>query len=458
MNKISADHLGRTAYVYVRQSTMAQVQHNHESQRRQYSLRERARLLGWQDVTVVDDDLGRSGSGVARPGFDRLLTAVGRGEVGAVFAIEASRLARNGRDWHTLLEFCAIVGTLIIDEDGIYDPRSSNDQMVLGLKGTFSVMESSAIRQRAFQAKLEKAARGELFGLIAVGYVLDMDDRLVKDPNERTREAVGLVFSKFRELGSVRQVALWLRRENVCLPKLTTGGPRRSVEWMLPTYSGLLNMLANPVYAGTYAYGRNGREIKLEDGRRRVRNGVRLPREKWRVLLHDRHEGYIDWAEFERNQRVIARGRPPRAPSVPGRHCCQACCDAVIVDASSRSVTAAINQGRNTIADGRSRRTTPAKSAEPSAANPLTAPSARRFCGSWRHSGSRRPWLRSKADRIATRIYDDKPSWRSKQLVMRRGWRTDSTMPSIPTTDWWRENWSGAGTNDWRQSNAWRRN
>ena len=200
MNKISADHLGRVAYVYVRQSTMAQVQHNHESQRRKYSLRERARLLGWQDVTVVDDDLGRSGSGVARPGFDRLLTAVGRGEVGAVFAIEASRLARNGRDWHTLLEFCAIVGTLIIDEDGIYDPRSSNDQMVLGLKGTFSVMESFAIRQRAFQAKLEKAARGELFGLIAVGYVLDMDDRLVKDPNERTREAVGLVFSKFREL------------------------------------------------------------------------------------------------------------------------------------------------------------------------------------------------------------------------------------------------------------------
>ena len=216
MDKISPEHLARAAYVYVRQSTMAQVQHNHESQRRQYGLRERARLLGWQEVTVVDDDLGRSGGGIARPGFDRLLTAVSRGEVGAVFAIEASRLARNGRDWHTLLEFCAIVDTLIIDEDGIYDPRSSNDQMMLGLKGTFSVMESSAIRQRAFQAKLEKAARGELFGLIATGYVLDMDGRLAKDPNERTRSAVGLVFSKFRELGSVRQVALWLRRENIC--------------------------------------------------------------------------------------------------------------------------------------------------------------------------------------------------------------------------------------------------
>jgi excisionase family DNA binding protein len=318
MSKISTDHLDRAAYVYVRQSSMAQVQHNHESQRRQYGLRERARLLGWQDVTIVDEDLGRSGSGVARPGFDRLLTAVGRGEVGAVFAIEASRLARNGRDWHTLLEFCAIVGALIIDEDGIYDPRSSDDQLMLGLKGTFSVMESSAIRQRAFQAKLEKAARGELFGLIAVGYVLGLDGRLEKDPNQRTRDSVGLVFSKFRELGSVRQVALWLRRENVCLPKLTTGGPRRSVEWMLPTYSGLLNMLANPVYAGAYAYGRNGRETKLEDGRRRVRNGVRLPREKWRVLLHDRHEGYIDWEEFERNLCVIANNTNRNGQAVQG--------------------------------------------------------------------------------------------------------------------------------------------
>src|SRR5271166_6834404 len=324
MSKIRSFHLDRAAYVYVRQSTTAQVQHNHESQRRQYGLRERARVLGWQDVTVVDDDLGRSGSGVARPGFDRLLTAVGRGEVGAVFAIEASRLARNGRDWHTLLEFCAIVGALIIDEDGIYDPRSSDDQLMLGLKGTFSVMESSAIRQRALQAKLEKASRGELFGLIAVGYVLGLDGRLAKDPNQRTRDSVGLVFSKFRELGSVRQVALWLRRENVCLPKLTTGGPRRSVEWMLPTYSGLLSMLANPVYAGAYAYGRNGRETKLEDGRRRVRNGVRLPREKWHVLLHDRHEGDIDWDEFERNLCVIANNTNRKGQAVQGAVRCGA--------------------------------------------------------------------------------------------------------------------------------------
>lgn len=136
MSKIDTHHLDRTAYIYVRQSTMAQVQHNQESQRRQYGLRERARVLGWQDVTVIDDDLGRSGGGVARPGFDRLLTAVGRGEVGAVFAIEASRLARNGRDWHTLLEFCGLVGTIIVDEDGVYDPASPNDRLLLGMNRT----------------------------------------------------------------------------------------------------------------------------------------------------------------------------------------------------------------------------------------------------------------------------------------------------------------------------------
>src|SRR5271170_7953649 len=178
MNKISTDHLDRGAYVYVRQSSMAQVQHNHESQRRQYGLRERARLLGWQDVTIVDEDLGLSGSGVARPGFDRLLTAVGRGEVGAVFAIEASRLARNGRDWHTLLEFCAIVRCLIIDEDGVYDPVQINDRLLLGMKGTMSELELSLLRQRSQAALRLKAARGDLHTSVAVGYVRGLDDRL----------------------------------------------------------------------------------------------------------------------------------------------------------------------------------------------------------------------------------------------------------------------------------------
>lgn len=178
MNRINAEHLSRGAVVYIRQSTADQVQHNLESQRRQYALADRARELGWNEVVVIDDDLGRSGSGVHRPGFERLLAQLCQGEVGAVFCIEASRLARNGRDWHTLLEFCRLVNALLIDEDGIYDPRSANDRLLLGMKGTISEMELSTLRERC-QAGLEhKARRGALFTLVPIGFVRAEADRV----------------------------------------------------------------------------------------------------------------------------------------------------------------------------------------------------------------------------------------------------------------------------------------
>jgi DNA invertase Pin-like site-specific DNA recombinase len=161
--KITPDHLGLGAYVYVRQSTADQLVNNPESRRRQYGLAERARQLGWSDVVVIDDDLGRSGGGVTRPGFERLLAAICEGRVGAVFAVEASRLARNGRDWHTLLEFCGLVGCLLADEDGLYDPRLPNDRLLLGMKGTMSEMELSILRARSLEALRQKARRGELF-------------------------------------------------------------------------------------------------------------------------------------------------------------------------------------------------------------------------------------------------------------------------------------------------------
>ena len=170
MTEISAEHLARSAYVYVRQSTADQLVHNHESQRRQYGLADRARQLGWTSVEVVDDDLGRSGEGVSRPGFERLLAAICEGRVGAVLAIEASRLARNGRDWHTLIEFCGFVGTIIVDEDGIYDPRHPNDRLLLGMKGTMSELELSLFRQRSHEALKQKARRGALFLGVAAGY------------------------------------------------------------------------------------------------------------------------------------------------------------------------------------------------------------------------------------------------------------------------------------------------
>src|SRR3954470_12902935 len=175
MTKITPEHLARSAFIYVRQSTADQVLNHHESRRRQYALVDRARTLGWDAVEVIDDDLGRSGGGTARPGFEKLLAAICEGKVGAVVSLEASRLARNGRDWHTLLESCGLVGTLIVDEEAIYDARSPNDRLLLGMKGTMSEMELAVLRQRSVEAMRQKARRGELHLTVAVGYVKTED-------------------------------------------------------------------------------------------------------------------------------------------------------------------------------------------------------------------------------------------------------------------------------------------
>ena len=211
MSKISAEHLSRAACVYVRQSSHGQLQNNPESRRRQYALAETARALAFSEVIVIDEDLGVSGAGTRRAGFERLLALICEGRVGAVFSIEASRLARNGRDWHTLLDLCGLVGSVLVDEDGVYDPRHPNDRLLLGMKGTFSEMELSLLRQRALEAIRLKAERGELHSLVAVGYVRGPAHGLEKDPDLRVREAIALVFRKFDELHSGRQVLRWLR-------------------------------------------------------------------------------------------------------------------------------------------------------------------------------------------------------------------------------------------------------
>jgi excisionase family DNA binding protein len=306
MTKITPEHLARGAFIYVRQSTNDQVLNNHESRRRQYALVDRARALGWSAVEVIDDDLGRSGSGVARPGFERLLAAICESRVGAVVSIEASRLARNGRDWHTLLEFCGLVGTLIVDEDGVYDPRHANDRLLLGMKGTMSEMELSLLRQRSLEALKQKARRGELFLTVAVGYLKRSHDRIEKDPDRRVQEAIALVFAKFAELQTVRQVHLWMRQERLPLPAVEYGPEGRKVVWKLPVYNTLHHMLTNPIYAGAYAFGRTGSRVTIEAGRKRIVRGFRKDRSAWEVLILDHHEGYITWAEFERNQRLIS--------------------------------------------------------------------------------------------------------------------------------------------------------
>ena len=306
MSRIGPDHLSRGAVVYVRQSTTTQLRRNHESRRRQYGLADRARELGWAEPAVIDEDLGRSGGGGERPGFERLLVAICEGRVGIVLSLEASRLARNGRDWHTLLEFCGLVGCLLGDEHGVYDPRLPNDRLLLGMKGTLSEMELSTLRQRSVEALRLKASRGELFLGVAVGFVKVRRDRIAKDPDRRVQEAVGLVFRKFAEFRSVRQVHLWLRQEEVLLPSVRTADGVRRVEWKPPVYNTVRHMLTNPVYAGAYVFGRTGSRVTVENGRKRVVRGNRRRPEDWDVLIRDHHEGYVAWEDFERNQRLIA--------------------------------------------------------------------------------------------------------------------------------------------------------
>jgi DNA invertase Pin-like site-specific DNA recombinase len=318
MSKITAEHLARQAAVYIRQSTADQVANNLESQRRQYGLADRARQLGWSDVVVIDDDLGRSGGGVARPGFEKLLAAICEGRIGAVVSIEASRLARNGRDWHTLIEFCGLVGTLIVDEDGVYDPRHPNDRLLLGMKGTMSEMELSVLRQRSHEALKQKAHRGELFMTVAIGYVRVGHDRIEQDPDRRVQEAIALAFAKFAEMQSVRQVHLWFRHETIRLPAVSYGSEGRRIEWKLPVYNTILHILTNPIYAGAYAFGRTGSRVSIEGGRKKVVRGFRKERKDWEALIPNHHKGYVSWADYERNQRLIADNANGKNPMSRG--------------------------------------------------------------------------------------------------------------------------------------------
>jgi excisionase family DNA binding protein len=305
--KLTADRLVRKAIVYIRQSTPNQVLHRQESKRRQYGLLGRARDLGFREVAVIDEDLGRTGSGfVERPGFERLVAEVCSGEVSAVFAIEASRLARNGRDWHHLIELCGMVGAVVVDFDGIYDPNVLNDRLLLGLKGTMSEFELSLLRQRSEEAIRQKAGRGELQFLLPVGLCWTSSGKIEKDPDERVQQAIELVFRKMTELGSVRAVLLWFVEKKVCLPALPRDPGERKMIWKVPVYSNIRSILTNPIYAGAYAFGRTETRTHIVNGRARKTVGHPKPQREWTVLIQDHHIGYISWQEYERNQAMMA--------------------------------------------------------------------------------------------------------------------------------------------------------
>ena len=302
--KIKPQHVARKAILYVRQSSAYQVQYNEESRRLQYAMAERLHQLGWQEVEVIDDDLGRSAAGTAvRSGFERMVAEVCLGKVGAVAAREVSRFARNSREWQQLMEVCRLVDTLLIDQDVIYAPRSSNDRLLLGLKGSMNEYELELLRQRSLEARYEKAKRGELIVSAPVGFLKTEDQRLEKDPDRRVQERIQLVFRKFQELGSVRQTMFWLVEENLQVPVRDQHG---SLSWKRPRYGSLYSMLTHPAYGGAYVFGRTEAATSYAGGQLKKATRRRT-RAEWHTLIPHHHEGYVTWEQFEEIQTMLSK-------------------------------------------------------------------------------------------------------------------------------------------------------
>jgi DNA invertase Pin-like site-specific DNA recombinase len=302
-DKIRPQHLERKAILYVRQSSAYQVNHNLESQRLQYAMQDRLHHLGWGEIEVVDDDLGRSAAGtVTRAGFERMVAEVCLGHVGAVAAREVSRFARNSREWQQLVEVCRVVDTVLIDLEAVYSPRLSNDRLLLGLKGSLNEYELDLLRQRSVEARRAKAQRGELLVAAPVGFLKTDAPHFEKDPDRRIQEAIGLVFRKFGELGTVRQTLSWFLEHGLQLPTRAIAG---EIVWRRPSFGVLYRMLTNPIYGGAYAYGKTEHTLQYAHGE--PHTGLRRrPREEWLALIPHAHDGYVSWEEFERIRQTMA--------------------------------------------------------------------------------------------------------------------------------------------------------
>ncbi len=303
--KVKASHLKRNAYLYIRQSTLRQVFENTESTQRQYGLRQQAVALGWpQDqIIVIDSDLGQSGASAAdRKGFQRLVTEVSLGRAGIVLGLEVSRLARNSTDWHRLLEICALTDTLILDEDGVYDPAHFNDRLLLGLKGTMSEAELHVLRARLQGGILNKARRGELVIRPPVGLVYNSEGKLILDPDQQVQQSMRLLFDTFRRTGSAMATVKDFRRQGLLFPRrLLTGLRKGEVVWAPLEHSRALRILHNPRYAGAFVYGQRHTR-KTVNGNSIIE---RVPREQWDTLIFGAHPGYVSWQEYEENLRQL---------------------------------------------------------------------------------------------------------------------------------------------------------
>lgn len=311
--KVTPRHLKRNAFLYVRQSTMRQVMENTESTARQYALRQRAVALGWQleQVTVIDSDLGQSAASAAdREGFKTLVSEVGLGHAGIVMGLEVSRLARNSTDWHRLLEICALTDTLILDEDGLYDPAQFNDRLLLGLKGTMSEAELHVLKARLRGGLLNKARRGELKTPLPVGFVYDAQNRVRIDPDRQVQQAIRFFFDTYQRTGAAAATVRKLGQEEISFPRRLRAGPRKGeLIWGGLTVRRALDVLRNPRYAGAFAFGRTRQRYHGEGKKLTVKNA----REEWLALQRDAHEGYVSWAQFEENQKRLAENAQARA-------------------------------------------------------------------------------------------------------------------------------------------------
>ena len=319
--KVSADHLGRKALLYVRQSTLRQVFENTESTARQYALRDRAVALGWpgDKVVVIDSDLGRSGAAADREGFQKLVTEVSLGRAGIVLGLEVSRLARNSVDWHRLLEFCSLTDTLILDEDGIYNPREFNDRLLLGLKGTLSEAELYMLRARLLGGLLNKARRGELKLPLPVGLAYDPLDRAVLDPDAQVQQSLRLLFDTFERAGAATATVRYFADNGLEFPsRVRSGVHKGELHWQPLTHWRTLQVLHNPRYAGAFAFGRSRQQRRADGSVRRVS----VPQEDWIVLLPGHHPGYISWERYEANRKQLqemARARGSERRQSPPR-------------------------------------------------------------------------------------------------------------------------------------------
>lgn len=306
-SKITARHLARKAVVYLRQSSIAQVRTHVESTRLQYALKDTAKAYGFAQVEVIDVDLGMSAASGARSrdGFKQLLASVALGEVGIVLSREPSRLSRTDKDWCHLMELCRVLDTLIGDAENIYDLNRLDDQLLLGIKGTLSVLELGTLKLRMQQGREAKARRGELGRMLAPGYVMDADQRIVKDPNLRVQQTMAMVFSRFEVLGSIRQTHRWFHEERIELPVNKPVRGRFELRWQLPTMGFIKDVLSNALYAGAYVYGRRPIKVIVKDGQAIKRQRSAQAAENASVFITDHHEAYIDWSTYQRHRDTM---------------------------------------------------------------------------------------------------------------------------------------------------------